>query len=258
MTIKTATEKRIHLKDIMLSCGCTPVPGVYDALGAKLAQSAGFDAIYLGSFSTAVSVIGEPDVGSVTMTEMVSHVRNVANSVDTPLIVDVENGFSHAAHIWRTVQEMELAGAAAIRIEDHEFGKHTKLPPVILEVNKMCNKIKAAVQARKDPNMLIIARTDVAWAHKDPKEMRDAVNGPVIVPGSEESSVAQETEKGLNISLYWPMLLNASFVAMREALAAFKKSGNYASLGKYVVPENELNRYIGYDEYLDRAETYLL
>ncbi len=101
----TAEQKRICLKELLLRESCTPVSGVYDALGAKIAEKTGFDAVYLGSFATAMSVLGQPDVGCLTMTEMALHAKNKANSVDIPLIADVENGFFHAANIWRTVEK---------------------------------------------------------------------------------------------------------------------------------------------------------
>ncbi|GAB6108005.1 isocitrate lyase/PEP mutase family protein [Fusibacter bizertensis] len=281
----TADKKRLRLRELLLEEGCTPVPGVYDALGAKLAESTGFDAIYLGSYATAVSVFGQPDVGSVTMTEMVAHAKNIANSVDIPLICDAENGWFHAANIWRTVHEMEQAGVSGIHIEDHEFGKHTPLDPVILDTDKMCKKIEAAVAARTDKNFLIIARTDVAWALGDldemviranrylesgadavflafdasmiSKELRNQINGPVVMPGSQLSPVKYESELGISISLYWPMLLNVAFVSMKEALENLKASQDYSTLGRYLVPEQEINPYIGYDAFIDRGNKYL-
>jgi len=281
----SAGEKRIRLREVMLEAGCTPVPGVFDALGAKLAQKVGFKALYLGSFSTAISLLGQPDVGSVTMTEMVGHARNIANCVDIPLIVDAENGFAHAANIWRTVKEMESIGAAAIHIEDHEFGKHTNLAPVLLDESKMCKKIEAAAAAREDSNFMIIGRTDSGWALRsvdemisranaylgagadavmlayDPaflsKEQRDQIKGPVVITGSHRFTMQQESDIGINISLYWPILVNASFYAMREALQILKDTQDYSQLGKYLVPEEELNEYIEFGDFIDRADKYL-
>jgi len=250
-----AHDKRLRLKELLLSEGCTAVPGVYDALSARIVEKTGFEAAYLGSYSTAISMLGIPDVGAVTMSEMVFHAKNVANCISIPLIVDAENGFFHGANIWRTVREMELAGAAAIHIEDHEFGKHTKLKPVILDSVKMCKKIQAACAARTDKDFLIIARTDVAWALQDVNEMvkrsneyfaagadivflafsshyltrelRDQIKGPVVIPGNEFSTLQQETEKGMNIALYWPMLIGSAFVANKEACELFQESKDF-------------------------------
>lgn len=282
----TAEQKRIRLKEIFLREGCTPVPGVYDALGARMAEKTGFDAIYLGSFATATSVLGQPDAGCVTMTEMVSHAKNVANSVDIPLICDAENGFFHAANIWRTVREFEMAGVAAIHIEDHEFGKHTSLPPVLLDTDRMCKKIEAAVAARTDKNFMIIARTDAGWAMQsfdeminranryleagadvaflahDPsyvtKEMRDRVKGPVLMTGSHLSSAKRDTETGLNVTIYYPLLINAAFVAMKEVLEQFKETQDASKLGKYNVPEKALYEYIPMDEFIEKSKKFLL
>lgn len=285
MIRKTANEKRKELKRLLMSEGCTAVPGVYDALGANLAEKAGFEAVYLGSFATAVSTLGQPDVGSVTMTEMATHAKNIANSVNIPLIVDAENGFYHAANIWRTVREMELSGAAAIHVEDHEFGKHTDLPPVALDTDKMCNKIKAALDARLDPDFMIIARTDIAWITMDldemiaranayleagadavflafdpsliTKEMCDRIKGPVIIAGGERATVAQESSIGLNMSFYWPMLVDAAYYAMKDALKIFKETQDYSKLGKYIVSEDDLYKEVPMDEFTERVKKYL-
>jgi methylisocitrate lyase len=280
----TAQEKRKRLREIMKQTGCTPLVGVYDALGAKIVQKTGFDAVYLGSYATASSVFGFPDVSSVTLTEMTNHAKNVASSVDIPLIVDAENGFFHAANIWRTIREFENAGVSGIHIEDHEFGKHTDLPPVILDTQKMCKKIEAAVAARTDPNFLIIARTDIFWATKDEKEMihrlnayleagadaafpiyfgkitkelRDQVKGPLVVLGTPNNTVREESEAGANFSIYFSMLLNAAFYATREVAQQFKETGDYSKAGKYLVKEEELNPYIGFPDFIERVKKYL-
>lgn len=282
MTVK---EKRTLLKKIMTSPGCTPAVGVYDAISAKVVEKTGFEVAYLGSFATAASILGFPDVGAVTMTEMVEHAKHVAASIDIPLICDAENGFFHAANIWRTVREFEAAGVSAIHIEDHEFGKHTQLAPVILDADKTCKKIEAALAARTDDDFLILARTDTPWAYKDMEEavrranlylqagadavllatgadmmtmeMRQKINGPVVALSHRGVSVQEESDKGINISLYWPMLLYTSMVACREACELFKKTQDYDQLGKYVFNEPEFNKYTPFAEFLDRADKYL-
>jgi methylisocitrate lyase len=280
----TAQEKRKKLKEILLRPVCTPCVGVYDALGAKVVEKAGFDTFYLGSYTTSASVFGFPDVMSLTLTEMTNHIKNVANSVDIPLVTDAESGFFHAANIWRTVREFEDAGAAAIHIEDHEFGKHTDLPPLITDTGKMCKKIEAAVAAKTDPNFLIIARTDVAWANHDIKDMvhrlnaymeagadavypvyfekmtrelRDQIKGPLVVIGTPNATIKEESEAGANLSLYFTVLFYAAFYAMREAARQFKETEDYSKAGKYLVKEEELNPYIGFPDFIDRVKNYL-
>jgi 2-methylisocitrate lyase-like PEP mutase family enzyme len=219
------------------------------------------------------------------MPEMVLHAKNVAANIDIPLITDAENGFYHAANIWRTVKEFEAAGVCAIHIEDHEFGKHTHLKPVLLEPEQMVKKIKAALDARTDKDFMIFARTDAAWAFKDMEEavrraniylgagadaaflavastsltpeLRARINGPVVITNAGDNSLELESKAGVNISLYWPMLLYAAFVACKETCELFKETRDYTKLGKYQFNELEFNKYIPFKEFLERADKYL-
>jgi methylisocitrate lyase len=278
-----AQEKRKRFKELLLQSGCTAIPGAYDALSAKIIEKAGFDAVYVGSYATAASQFALPDVMSVTLTEMAYHVENVANCLDIPLLTDAENGFSHAANIWRTVREFENAGASAIHIEDHEFGKHTGLPPVILDADKMCDKIKAALDARTDDNFLILARTDAAYIvntneavdrlnayleagadaayiiffEQVSKELRDRIKGPLVVMAAPDSTLQRETDAGINASINFPILLSAAFHAMKEAIGQFKETKNYRTPEKYAFSEKAINPYIGFDDFLDRVKRYL-
>ena len=108
---------------------------------------------YMGSFATAASAFGMPDVGNLTLTELVNSVRVMADVLNIPVIADAEYGFFDAANIWRTIREFENAGVAAIHIEDHQFGKHTPFPVSIYDTDVVCNRIKAACDARCDENL---------------------------------------------------------------------------------------------------------
>ena len=149
----------------LLSAG-QPVlaPGVYDALGARLVEEAGFDAVYMTGFGTTASRLGRPDVGLLTMTEMVDNARSIARSVQLPVIADADTGYGNAINVVRTVQDFEQAGVAAIHLEDqvapkrcgHLDGKQ------VVPVDEMLSKIRAAVAARTLPELVLIARTDAA------------------------------------------------------------------------------------------------
>jgi 2,3-dimethylmalate lyase len=137
-------------------------PGCYDALGARLVEEAGFPAVYMTGFGTAASQVGRPDVGLLTMSEMVDNARRIAAAVGIPVIADADTGYGNPINVIRTVQEYEAAGVAAIHIEDqvmpkkcgHMEGKH------VIPVDEMAAKVRAAVAARRSPDFLIIARTD--------------------------------------------------------------------------------------------------
>ena len=137
-------------------------PGAYDALGARLIEQAGFEAVYMTGFGTAASLLGRPDVGLVTMTEMVDNARRIARACSLPVIADADTGYGNAISVVRTVQEYEQAGVAGIHIEDQVAPKkcgHMEGKQVI-PADEMLTKIRAAVAARQDDDFVVIARTD--------------------------------------------------------------------------------------------------
>lgn len=138
------------------------VPGAYDALSARLVEAAGFDAAYMTGFGTTASLLGMPDVGLLSGAEMVDNAARMARAVDVPLISDADTGYGNAINVARTVQQFERAGVAAIHLEDqlapkrcgHMTGKQ------VVPVSEMVEKVHAAVEARTDPDFVLIARTD--------------------------------------------------------------------------------------------------
>jgi 2,3-dimethylmalate lyase len=137
-------------------------PGAYDALTARLIEQAGFPAVYMTGFGTSASLLGRPDVGLLTMSQMVDNARRIAQAVDVPVIADADTGYGNPLNVIRTVQEYELAGVSAIHIEDQIMPKkcgHMENKQVIAAA-EMTEKIYAAVEARTSSEFLIIARTD--------------------------------------------------------------------------------------------------
>ena len=146
------------------------LPGSYDALSAMLVEQAGFELAYLGSSTTAAAAYGLPDVGAVTLEELVRPAKAAADAISIPLIADAEAGFFEPPNIWRTIHAFEDAGVAAIHIEDHAGGKHTELGKRLIPLEQMLQKLRAAMDARRDPRFEIIARTDAIWTHGDVNE----------------------------------------------------------------------------------------
>lgn len=141
---------------------CLVVPGVYDALSARICESVGFEVLYLTGAGYANSALGMPDVGLVTVIELRDHVARTFDATDVPLIVDADTGFGNAINVGRTVRLLERAGAAALQMEDQVFPKrcgHFE-GKAIISRNEMVQKIHAAVDARDSESTLIIARTD--------------------------------------------------------------------------------------------------
>ena len=147
----------------MLESGETIVaPGAFDPLAARLVEEAGFPAVYMTGFGTSAALLGRPDVGLLTMTEMVDNARRIADCVDIPVIADADTGYGNPLNVIRTVGAYEAAGVAAIHLEDqvapkkcgHMEGK------LVIPAGEMAQKIRAAVEARTRPDFVIIARTD--------------------------------------------------------------------------------------------------
>ncbi len=138
------------------------LPGAFSPFVARQIEAAGFEAAYLTGFGTAAAVLGRPDVGLLTLPEMVAHARHTAAAVSIPLLSDADTGYGNALNVRRTVEEFEAAGAAGIHIEDQVWPKrcgHMEGKQVIPR-DEMVAKVRAAVRARQDPDFVIIARTD--------------------------------------------------------------------------------------------------
>src|SRR5438105_9656890 len=147
----------------LLDSGQTIVaPGAFDPLSARLVEEAGFPAVYMTGFGTSAALIGRPDVGLLTMTEMAGNAGRIAACVDIPVIADADTGYGNPLNVIRTVGAYEAAGVAGIHIEDqvapkkcgHMEGK------LVIGAQEMTAKVRAAVEARAQPEFVIIARTD--------------------------------------------------------------------------------------------------
>jgi len=142
------------------------VPGAYDGVSARLVERAGFPAVYMTGYGTSASRLGLPDLGYAGLAEMSDHVRNLAAAVSIPLIADADTGYGNALGVRRTVQAYEAAGVAALHIEDQVAPKRCGhlSGHQIVPLGEFAGKIRAAVDARRDPDLLIIARTDAISA----------------------------------------------------------------------------------------------
>ena len=139
--------------------------GAYDAFSAKMIERAGFDAVMTSGFGVSASLLGMPDAELYTMTENAGVVRNVANAVNIPVVADMDTGYGNAINVMRSIREFEGAGASAVIIEDQVAPKRCPIcvsGVEVVSIEEGTKKIEAAVEARRNPNMLIIARTDAA------------------------------------------------------------------------------------------------
>lgn len=155
------TEKR-RFRELLLDPAPIVAPGVYDCLSALVVAQAGFSAALVTGAGVAASLLGVPDVGLVTMSEVLQQTRNIARCVDIPVIADCDTGYGNPLNVMRTVRDFEAAGVACLFIEDqvapkkcgHFEGKQ------LISTLEMVRKIEAAVAARRDPDLVLMARTD--------------------------------------------------------------------------------------------------
>jgi methylisocitrate lyase len=143
------------------------VPGAFDALVGRMIEESGFSAAYLSGAAFSAGTLALPDVGLFTLTELVEQVRRLTRAMTIPLIVDADTGFGEAINVERTVTELEAAGAAAIQLEDQRLPKRCGhlSGKTLVEPEEMCAKVRAAAAARRDPALVILARTDARASH---------------------------------------------------------------------------------------------
>jgi len=279
-------EKRRHLRALMNAPDCTPLMGAYDVLSARIVERTGFPVLYTGSFVTGASRLGLPDVGLVQLHDLLDLAREIAKETSIPIVCDADSGWYHAGNIWRVVHEFEAAGASAIHIEDTVFGKHTEHPAVLLDAEVMCERIRACRDARKDPDFLLIARTDALYLNGDEadavrrvnaylaagadagfivfrgsiqslKSFRSRIDGPLVTTSVDfRDSLAEETAAGANMSVYWPLTLFAAFKAVKHVCERFRETGDATQLREYCFDEGELNAMLPYDRFNANVERY--
>lgn len=267
------------------------VPGAFNALVGKLIEQAGYDAVYLSGAAFSASVMALPDVGLFTLTELVEQTTKLTRSVDIPVIVDADTGFGEAINVERTVRELEIAGAAAIQLEDQRLPKRCGhlSGKVLVEPAEMVAKIRAAVSGRKDSSLVIIARTDARgvttlddavirakeyldagadWifpeALRGPEEFerfaRD-VEAPLVANMTEFGqspllSLDDLAELGYAVVLYPVTMLRVAMRAVEAALAVLADEGTQESLLDLMQTRQELYDLLGYAGYEERDRRY--
>src|SRR5213595_3937306 len=157
----TRQTKPARLRELIAN-GAIMLPGVPNAAVARQVERVGFDAVYVSGAGMANATAGVPDIGLLTLTEVARLAGYIATAVKIPAIVDADTGFGGSENVARTIRELEAAGLSGCHIEDQQFPKRCGhlAGKSIVDVEEMVGKIKAAVGARRDPNFMIIARTD--------------------------------------------------------------------------------------------------
>jgi 2,3-dimethylmalate lyase len=256
------------------------VPGAYNALVGRVLEDAGFPAIYAGGYAAAAATFALPDIGIVTGSEMAEHVSRITRSVSVPVIADADTGYGELVNVARTVRELERADVAAIQLEDQVFPKrcgHMEGKRVIPR-DEMVRKLRVALEARSDPDTMIVARTDAiavtglddaldrlrAYAEtgadvlfpdapRSVDELRAIANAfelPLVANMSEHGktpllSVDEIAELGYAIALYPSSTLFAAARSAREIAEILKRDGTTRGELDRLLPFDELNEVVG-------------
>ena len=267
-------------------------PGAYDVLSAKIIEKTGFGAVYMTGYGTSASVLGQPDVGLLTMNEMVKRANDIANAVNVPVIADADTGYGNPLNTRRTVIEYEKAGVAGIQLEDQVFPKKCghMLGRKVIPIEHMVQKIKAAVDVRRDNDFVIIARTDARTNYgleeallrgkiyrgagadvvfiespesiDEMKMINETLKGVptlanMLEGGRTPNLTTEELEKlGFAIAIYCTGPLYIAAKAVKDYLQELKTKKTTA--GKYsdMIPFEEFNELIGLPEYRNLEEKY--
>jgi methylisocitrate lyase len=252
------------------------IPGVYDALGAKIAQKVGFDAMFQTGYGTSATLFGMPDYGFIGAAETVDNARRICRAVSVPVIVDSDTGYGNALSVWKLVKELESAGASGIFLEDQRWPKrcgHMQGKEVVPQ-EEYTEKLSAAIDARENKDFIIVARTDarategldeaIQRGKQNKKTGADAIfveaprsldemkkigkeiNAPLVanmIEGGATPLSSAETlnRMGFKIILYPLSVLYANTFATMNILTDLKKNGNTMKSKQKVVNFDQFN-----------------
>lgn len=266
-------------------------PGAFNALVARLIEQAGFDAMYLSGAAFSAGTLGVPDIGLFTLTELAQQTAWITRQTQLPLIVDADTGFGEAVNVERTVIELEAAGAAAIQLEDQQLPKRCGhlSGKSLVTVDQMCAKLRAAAAARRDKDLVILARTDArgvegfeeavsrarryleagadwifpeALASKDEfEQFAHEVDAPLVANMTEFGQspllkLEELADLGYAAVLYPVTLLRVAMKAAEAALAMLADAGTQAELLDLMQSRQELYDLLGYEDYEQRDRKY--
>jgi methylisocitrate lyase len=280
-----------NLKSMLKSKKPLVIPGVYDALGAKIAQKVGFDAMFQTGYGTSATLFGMPDYGFIGSTETVDNARRICRAVSVPVIIDADTGYGNALSVWKLVKELESAGAGGIFLEDQKWPKrcgHMQGKEIISQ-EEYTEKLSAAIDARENKDFIIVARTDarateglddaIQRGKQNKKTGADAIfveaprsldemkkigkeiNAPLVANmiegGATPLSSAEILNKmGFKIILYPLSVLYANTFATMNILKELKKTGSTSKYEKKVVNFDQFNDLVELSKFREMEKKY--
>ena len=268
------------LKELILAPEILVMPVPHDVLSAKIMEKVGFKAICVGGYAVSATLLGAPDIALLSMTEMVEHFSRVAGAVDIPILVDGDTGHGNVLNVIRLIKKVEQSGAAGIFLEDQVFPKRCghMAGKQVVPVDEMLAKLKAALDARQDPDFIVMARTDAVAVHglddaieraclyreagadlifiealrsvEDMRRINQEINAPTlanIIEGGKtpELSVAELQELGFNAVTFPTTATYTVTKALFEIMAELYQAGNTRRLSDRMTNFDEFNELVG-------------
>jgi methylisocitrate lyase len=279
------------LKGMLKSKKPLVIPGVYDALGAKIAQKVGFEAIFQTGYGTSATLFGMPDYGFVGSTETVDNARRICNAVPVPVIVDADTGYGNALSVWKLVKELESAGAGGIFLEDQKWPKrcgHMQGKEVVPQ-EEYTEKLSAAIDARESKDFIIVARTDARATEgldeaiqrgkqnkktgadaifveapeslEEMKQIGKEINAPLVANmiegGATPLNSAEALDKlGFKIVLYPLSVLYANTFATMNILKELKDTGSTIKYKQRLVNFDQFNDLVELQKFRKMEKKY--
>lgn len=285
-------KQRKRLQELLQKPDILVLPGVYDALTAKIAAEVGFEALVMGGYSIAASRLGQPDVGYLSMTEMTQALKGIVDATELPVFADGDTGYGNALSVRRTMQEYERAGAAAVLFEDQVWPKRCghMAGKQVIEAAEHARKLRAAADARTDSDFLLIARTDARAVNglddaiergklylangaealfiEAPQNIGELETIARVFPdtvlianmiegGRTPNLTAKDLENiGFKI-VFWPC--SALYVitqAFKEAMTVLHETGTTKGYEDKMMHFSDFNRFIGLESYMELEKRY--
>jgi carboxyvinyl-carboxyphosphonate phosphorylmutase len=278
-------RKRLREKEILVA------PGAHDVLTARIIEMTGFDAVYMTGYGTSASLIGQPDVGLLTQTEMFERAINIVNAVEVPVIADADNGFGNAINVQRTVRLYEKAGVACVQLEDQVSPKKCghMIGRELITMQEMVGKIHAAVDARENDDLMIMARTDARTefgieaaiergkayeeagadllfiespeTEEEMKAITTSFNVPVLAHMIEHGRTpllsAQKLEDiGYDLVIFCVSSTYAAAKAIQDLMNTLKAEGTTEGFMDRMIPFDKFNKMIGLSDVRAKEEKF--
>jgi carboxyvinyl-carboxyphosphonate phosphorylmutase len=291
MSRRTKQVQRSLREQIEDNKNIITLPGVFDALGARVAEHVGFDAIFQTGYASAASLLGMPDFGFLNAGETVDNAYRIIRAVEVPVLVDIDTGYGNPLNVWRMVHDIEALGGAGIFLEDqvwpkrcgHMAGKN------VISKDDYIRKLRAALDARKSKDFIIVARTDARAplgleeaiergkiyrkvgadvifveaprSIEELKKIADEIDAPLLANMIENGvtpnlSARQLLKIGFRMVVFPLSGLYAATFAIKEAFVELKRTGMTKEVSKKMITFNDFNKFVDLHRYIDLENRY--